>query len=535
MATDQDPAAVSRGIPGSNRHDNPFVAISLTARLVIITYFIFWRILPEVAAAVQFETQAWGIVAGRFSARVALDLLLLLPFFLRRFAGTPVGWVHPLVLPTLLSVAKEIATNPYTLLTAVMAWHSAPVTPEYYLMTGMSLKTMLAAELKRDALLLLAQCGFLLGFAAYSRRVWSSGYDRPAGIYTIRLMMVIGVCFSVFVYLMHANGGLISYFSSLAYGRFLAAEFSGHLIVVISILPYLMVLWYVSRPTTLRQPWFIALLAASLFVQFATTGSRSSLFIPIALILAAWMLLNGRVPAIRAASFAILATVSLGVLADLRGSATSNQGVVDLSVLSDIELIGAVERTIEQRARLTEISGQIATIYAVPESVPHLYGTTYLSTIAFFIPRSLWPDKPRGPGAHVGAIIYSGMNSTADYTGTAFPPGGMAEAYWNFGMFGVVAVYLAFGLFMRLVTQAFLRRPAHPLRIIFFLVAMITLGEPSSDSMVGFLQTSVLLILTWSFVRRPRRQTLALVSDGGPRQPRGLASASSGPLTGSGQ
>jgi len=482
--------------------DNPFVPISNAARVGFVIYFVFWRILPELAVALQFDTQAGNIVVARMSVRVLTDILLLLPFLLNRFVGTPIGWLHPLVLPTLLIIAKGIVTNPLALTTAITAWLTPAMIPDYYTLVGLSFKDCLSVELKRDSLLLLAQICYLLGFALFTRKVQRSVAHGPFRIAQWRFFVVTSFCFGVFFLFIEMNNGLVAHFSRLAYGRHPVGQSSGHLLVLIGLLPYLLALWFAARPCILRRPWFAALFVAALFTQFASTGSRSNLIMPIVLILATWMLIHHRIPALRVALLGFFVIFIFGLLGELRRSSLYNAGLVDIELMTEFNLKSAADSTTKDRARLNEVSGQIAVMHAVPDSVPHLYGTSYVSALAFFVPRTIWPNKPRGGGAHVGAMIYSEMSSTSDYTGTGYPLGGAAEAYWNFGVPGVMLVYVLFGLLRRIVMDSFLRRPGDPFRALVLLVSMTVLVDASSDSIVKFLQVLALIYLSWLFVRR---------------------------------
>jgi oligosaccharide repeat unit polymerase len=353
---------------------------------------------------------------------------------------------------------------------------------------------------------------YLTGFALFAPKAEASTTYWRASVATWRFLVLIGFCFGVFVLFIEMNGGLITHFSRLAYGRFLMSESEGHFLLIISLLPYLLALWYAARPKNLRGVWFIALFVPALFTQFATTGSRSSIVAPVILLLALWMLINRKAPALRIVLLGFFVTTFLGTLAELRSSAGRNAGVVDLSVLKGIDVVSGTQSTIEHRARLDEASGLIAVMYAVPERVPYLYGVTYLSSVAFFVPRTIWPEKPRGPGAHVGAIIYGDATSTEGYTGTSIPAGGVGEAYWNFGVLGVVFVYLAFGLFYRFIARYYMSRPNDPFRAVVFLMSMVVLLDASSDALVRYLQLLVLLYVSWLFVRRVKARRLNAVS-----------------------
>jgi hypothetical protein len=177
------------------------------------------------------------------------------------------------------------------------------------------------------------------------------------------------------------------------------------------------------------------------------------------------------------------------------------KGGEEVASVPEFDLQSAALRTREEVADRASVSGQIAIVHKVPDDVPYLYGATYISAAAFFVPRSLWPAKPRGAGAHVTAIIFEGWPSTAGYEGQSFPASGMGEAYWNFGTPGVVAVFILFGLFHRVLAQKFMQRPRDPFMALIMAMAVVTLGDISSDSLVGFMQRALLLYAAYRFSR----------------------------------
>ena len=157
------------GVAGSLRA-NAFVTMPDAVRYTVIFYVSLWRILPDLSGALwlgeEFDTE---LVVVRFMASAILNLLLLLPFVIGRYAGTPMGWLHPLVLPTLLVIAKDLTKSPDSLLLPVLAWFLPPMVPDYELLRGMPLADTLAVELKRDLLLIVAQFAYFAGFALYAR------------------------------------------------------------------------------------------------------------------------------------------------------------------------------------------------------------------------------------------------------------------------------------------------------------------------------------------------------------------------------
>ncbi|MGV8833392.1 MAG: O-antigen polymerase [Devosia sp.] len=93
-----------------------------------------------------------------------------------------------------------------------------------------------------------------------------------------------------------------------------------------------------------------------------------------------------------------------------------------------------------------------ALIARVPERHDFLYGSSYLSLLTGMIPRSVWPDKPSiSLGPWVKSELY-GLRTQNN----GWPPGMVAEAYFNFGYTGIPLVMFLFGAGLRLL-YAFVR------------------------------------------------------------------------------
>jgi oligosaccharide repeat unit polymerase len=89
----------------------------------------------------------------------------------------------------------------------------------------------------------------------------------------------------------------------------------------------------------------------------------------------------------------------------------------------------------------------VAFIERVPERHNFLYGSSYVSLITSPIPRSLWPDKPNvSLGPWVKSELY-GLPTQNN----GWPPGMVAEAYFNFGYVGIPLVMFLFGALLRLI------------------------------------------------------------------------------------
>jgi hypothetical protein len=83
-----------------------------------------------------------------------------------------------------------------------------------------------------------------------------------------------------------------------------------------------------------------------------------------------------------------------------------------------------------------------------PEFRPYLNGKTYLQIPQLFVPRILWPQKPRASLPMDTLGIYFGVHTQESADSTAIGFGHVAEAWANFGWVGVVLAGGGYALLM---------------------------------------------------------------------------------------
>lgn len=479
---------------------NPFVRISDAARILIVVYFLFWRMLPSIAGLDPQSIAHAGYTISTAILTIATEFLILLPFLMKRFAGTPIGWLHPLILPTMVGVAIGLLRDPASLLTPISIWFQTEAVLDHILLNRWPDSQVLAAQLKLNFINLLALVCTYAGFAMIRlRRRPQPG--RPIRVDGFKLSIFFLLCLLVVIYFLQSQGGVLNHMATLAYGRFRMRELSGHFLVINGFLPYAMLLWYAYQPKSIRNPLFIFGFCISAVLQFVVTGSRSGLFIPGALLLAVWMFHSRRLPAFRGILFGLAAILMLGALGDIRRSGFS--GSVDFSALFEFRVTSAWQNTQEElEARSTDTGLVIAAL--VPEERGFLYGRTYVAAVTFWVPRSLWQGKPRGAGAHAAALLYGGRDTMDGYKGGGYPVSGAPEAYWNFGYLGVIGIFGLFGMALSAAARWVCRDPANPYALIVLLIVNFSLTTPSTTAIVPALQTMVLLYLLYLFASRLR-------------------------------
>ena len=130
--------------------------------------------------------------------------------------------------------------------------------------------------------------------------------------------------------------------------------------------------------------------------------------------------------------------------------------------------------TIFDRASLIQM--MCMSVEEVPEKRPYLYGDSYVDIPAQVIPRFLWPDKPSSLLANIRLALYFNLVAEESAFAVSIAFGPLAEAYINFGYFGV-------GLLGLLMGYAFKR------------ISMLSDGVPQFSALGIFM----ILLTAWSF------------------------------------
>lgn len=86
------------------------------------------------------------------------------------------------------------------------------------------------------------------------------------------------------------------------------------------------------------------------------------------------------------------------------------------------------------------------------------YGDTFWAALTVHVPRAVWPGKPIGFGTELTQMFAPELASVGQ-TYVVLTPG---EWYYNFGVWGLLAMAPALGLFLRLLDGALLRAQSTP-------------------------------------------------------------------------
>jgi hypothetical protein len=173
----------------------------------------------------------------------------------------------------------------------------------------------------------------------------------------------------------------------------------------------------------------------------------------------------------------IIRTSGLGGEGASQAIQSSSTSDVLARVQEEIELRRSLESTVPVISQGQELMGGL------------LWGSSYAAGVFAFIPRTVWEDKPRGPGS-----LYAQNFLGEVREGFAVPVNSMAEEYWNFGILGVILFSALYGALIRYAHNFYIRRQDNPFVVTAF-VLFVTTFQFSTDQLVLLQQQAALLIL----------------------------------------
>lgn len=445
-------------------------------------------------AAVNGSTGGQAFIAAVLTALI-YDMLRVAPLIV--LARHPAGILHPIIIAVvvwpLLGQLPSLIDN-YGGYVGLLSGNPLRA-PHYVALGWQSSETVWLAVAKYNGLLILSLLSLYSGFAlvrSHSGRLVTAMRE----VDTLRLRRIlIGVILINFVAVaifIQFRGGLIDHVLELAYGRFRALAGLGPLIALFDIGFLALLLWVTTRPQDVRHPAFLVLLPLVAAQQFVVAGSRSAALMVFVLAGLGWAISMRRVPWRLAVVLLPVAFLSFGALNIIRTAGTSGTTVV--TALQDTSLQSIIERSQEEFDLRQSLIGSVPVVEDGVRTTGPMLGYTYSGAVFAMVPRSLWEDKPRGPGS-----IYAQTFLGETVEGTAVPIGAVAEAFWNFHVPGVLILFALYGLILRRAYETYARNAQNGLVVTCFVLLATQFGV-GTDELVAFQQVVVTLILLLSIV-----------------------------------
>jgi hypothetical protein len=161
--------------------------------------------------------------------------------------------------------------------------------------------------------------------------------------------------------------------------------------------------------------------------------------------------------------------------------------------------------------RIDHLHTTAAIIEETPSLQPFLYGRTYLPLITKWVPRFIWPNKPKESIGNQWAWNYGFLDSNDHSTSFNLP--WLPEMYMNFGMLGIFVVSFSLGLVFRFLRDSFWKSPANSSAFGFGLALGAPLFFPESNFSLmvgGIVITSISLWVLMYFLGQANPELVAI-------------------------
>jgi hypothetical protein len=437
-------------------------------------------------------------------AALFLDAMRVVPLIVLRHSRY--GLLHPLVL--IFSIWPIIIGIPFLgldLAPLVGLFTGESVGAPYFLggeVLSDSARFMVLAEL--DLLEALGILTTVFVFTLCERHYHASGTPdpRPAPNYDqarlkwLLFAAAIAATLIVAVFV-QMRGGLTAHILSLSGGRFVALQGYGPIVALSGLGIVAVYVWVFLDPRSVRTLPFIAAVMLAAFCGFVSTGSRGAALLAVVGTGLCWTIRTKRFPIKTALVLIPMLLVIYGGLLIVRSygsgaerSATVYDRVASIGV-SDAYQAGSDELAVRMSVRgAAPVLSEGLNLTGGP-----LWGKSYLAAITWFVPRAIWPEKPRGAGS-----LYAQTFMGALREGTSVPIGTVAEAYWNFWIPGVFVIFGLWGLIIFWAHRLFLIYGADPFVGAAYVIFITRFGM-ASDRIPPTLQMLLMLLIIWSIAR----------------------------------
>ncbi|MEO7366148.1 MAG: O-antigen polymerase [Sphingomicrobium sp.] len=469
-------------------------------QFVLIAYVLLTGELIHGAQAALFGLQGGGdaVFTAAVLLAIAIDIARIAPLIL--YSRHPLGILHPLILTTVLwplMIAMPRVIDELGGLGGLLLGQS--VSPPFFAGLGwLPGPEIWRAVAWTNLCQLVALLSIYTGYAFVHDRLVAVAESPRRGVHRefdgkrLRMLAIvlIGISVAVLLVLISLRGGLAVHLADMARGRFRSLAGLGPLVAAVDLGLVALVVWTAARPGDVRRPIFLSLMVIVACAQFISNGSRSAALTGFIMVGVTWALRTRKIPWRLALIMAPLIFLSLGALNVIRTSGFVGETASEAIQGTDSgQVLERVQDEIDLRRSLDSAVPVIWEGHEVMNGP--LWGSTYAAAIFAFVPREIWPAKPRGPGS-----LYAQNFLGEVREGTAVPVNPAAEEHWNFGILGVVLISVLYGALIRHAHNFYIRRPENPFSVAGF-VLFVTTFHPSTDDLVLFQQQVMLLLLVW--------------------------------------
>ncbi len=303
--------------------------------------------------------------------------------------------------------------------------------------------------------------------------------------------------------LVQAAGGITPYLHNITAG-FAATEWEteSNLITLYSSMTFLTVLgpciWLLRSKRAATNGLFWVSAIGAVACVFLANGRRTSILQATLAFVTCWMLQRRSIPLSRLLAIAIALFLMVGLVGELRRQNWKRGREFNTEAVESFNLTSNLVLSWKSVSNLSAVGAIYPIVAKVPEREPFLYGRNYFDYLNRFIPRFLWPEKPRGIGIECAEIFYG------RYGGGGFPPGALGEAYWSGGLLAIVIVFAIWGRIVAWIARVFVANRTSAVASLLYLLTITTLwpSEPSFRRWLFLALPLVIIMLASGMMRR---------------------------------
>lgn len=466
-------------------------------RWLIGLFFYIGIFVPITKGIASLDNAFWGVQLLYLMGVVGYNVLLLFPLF--KFQDGKFNLFFPLLFFTILELTFNVFKS-FNDVLALFNWYELfKPDASFYLpysrpVAAYPIYDLLFAASKEQYLKMLALAGVYIGF------LYAPNWSLPQlGFPILRarkinsaLALIFMCFFSLLLYYIFVyKGGIEKTILSWQFGRSKLINDPLNFLKPFLILPaFVLVLWYLLLPQIVKNPIYWLVLVMCSFGSYFVNGSRTIFFVPYLLLFILYTLQSQRINWQLLLGLSFFVFLGVGILGAFR--LATFEGKVNWAVFSETSFTQLFEQSNTGLKNRYQVGSYTLPLFAkVPNEVDYLYGKTYVGVISILVPRVLWEDKPRGAGIYNKEIIFGG-------SGGGYPIHAAAEAFWNFGILGVLLIHLFFGFFLKQLYRYYLKHKEQSLFVVLYILSIFIL-KPTSLALVKYMQIILpMFLLLWA-------------------------------------
>ncbi len=429
---------------------SPFINIPGWLNVFLKIYFIVYRVFIPIYTVILNPEQE-GLFLFTLLNIIYFTLIflpVLVPF-------KNIGIIHPLVFTLLLGLLKGIVSSSgANFLTPFFQTDFTFESSAAFRVNDPITYDLVSLNLQASLFDIIAISFFYFGYLSFGNRAVYFKVPHlpiPALFSSLKKVIPIISVLSILVLILFFNsqGGITTYISSWGTSRKEAMMDLGVYLSFMKIFYIFPLIWFIMNGAKLKgNPILLFVLIITIISGFFLVGSRSGIVSATIPFFIVWIVRNKKIPLLRPALVGILFLGLFGVLGQFRASTYDNQ--VNWDVFSNLDLSESINKSEDELYLWQGLNADIAIYAKVPDQTDYLYGKSYVGALLFFIPRTIWHEKPRGTGYYVGQNIF-GLSQAG------IPPSETSEAYYNFGILGILIIFFFKGRLYKIVVNRILR------------------------------------------------------------------------------